>query len=105
MVSSKIVTTSVGELAESIYDLTLHPNPNTGTFNISGKLDAKVAGKDVQIRITNALGQTVHTVTQRAGSTQLNIPVALGDNIANGVYTVNLSVDGKSANIRFVLNR
>ena len=104
-VSSKIVTTSVGELAENISDLTLHPNPNTGAFNISGKLDAKVAGKDVQIRITNALGQTVHTITQRAGNTQLNIPVTLGDNIANGVYTVNLSVDGKSANIRFVLNR
>lgn len=104
LVQSGIKTTSVGGIDGTVNELNLHPNPNTGKFIITGTLN-KATNDDVVIRISNAVGQEVYRNVYSASGNKLNIPVELGTEMANGVYTVHLVIDGVVNNIRFVVNR
>lgn len=104
LVYSNAMTTTVAGVTNLVSELTLHPNPNTGSFNITGSL-GQSAAKDIEVSISNAIGQVVYKQQHTVSGTKLNIPVDLGADIANGVYTVNIMVEGIVSNIRFVLNR
>lgn len=58
------------------------PNPSNGTINVS-----VAEGKNMTIKITNALGQTVKELKESTGNRQLSIDM---NDQANGVYFVNL---------------
>lgn len=104
-VDSRIVGTGVGEIATGIKNLTLHPNPNTGNFNITGELAQSIGNKEVFVKITNALGQLVYNQVYTAKSNELNLNVKLDDNIANGLYIANIIIGDEATSIRFTLNR
>lgn len=104
-VSSRAKTTGVGEMANSFAELGLYPNPNKGQFTIKATLNQAVVDKDVMVRITNSLGQTVFTQAYRTGGTNINLPVQLQNDLPNGMYQVNVAIDGDVTNLRFVLNR
>ena len=104
-VNSKTITTGLNELSNSFAELNLYPNPNKGQFNIKGTFSQPVADKDVMVRITNSLGQTVYTQAYRTGGTNIDLPVQLQHDLPNGMYQVNVAIDGNVTNLRFVLNR
>jgi hypothetical protein len=104
-VSSRSLTTGVGELSNSFADLGLYPNPNKGQFNIKGTLSKPVADKEVMVKITNSVGQAVYTQVYNAGGVNIDLPVQLQHDLPNGMYQVNVAIDGNVTNLRFVLNR
>lgn len=91
----------VNDIAGNISNLKLHPNPNSGQFSIMGKL-ANAAKQEVHITIANNIGQVVTQYDYTAENGMLNIPVNMGT-AANGIYTANVTVDGATSHIRFVL--
>lgn len=103
--TSRKVTTSVKSVAGSFEEIGLYPNPNNGQFTIKGQLSNTVTNETVTLKITNALGQTVYNQVYPASGRTLDMPVSLGDNLANGLYTVNIIVDDQVTNLRFMLNR
>ncbi len=104
-VSSKKLTTGVGNVVAGFAELGLYPNPNNGQFSIKGKLNNPVTDKEVIVKITSSLGQTVFTQSYPTNGTNFNLPVQLYQDLPNGMYQVNVAIDGNVTNMRFVLNR
>ncbi len=104
-VESRTITTAVSEFGNSFGELGLYPNPNKGQFSIKGTLNKSVADKDIMVRITNSLGQTVYTQAYRAAGANIDLPVQLQHDLPNGMYQVNVAIDDNVTNLRFVLNR
>ncbi|MCB0700592.1 MAG: T9SS type A sorting domain-containing protein, partial [Chitinophagaceae bacterium] len=103
---SRLVTTGVGEIkSEIVKELSLYPNPNTGQFIISGKLNTSLSNQDVVVKIMNATGQTVYNKAYSVGGDELNLDVKLEDAMANGMYMVNIIIDNNITHMRFMLNR
>ncbi len=105
LVTSRNLTTGLGELANGFDEIGLYPNPNSGRFNIKGTLSQPVSNKEVLVKITNALGQTVFTQVYPASGVNVDLPVVLDRELADGMYQVNITIDGNVSNLRFVLNR
>lgn len=103
-VSSNIIVTNVGGVENMVNELGLHPNPNKGQFNITGQLN-KTVTDEIVIKITNSVGQTVYTTVYTPNGNNLNIPVQLGDNLPNGMYMVNMVIEGELTNMRFMITR
>jgi hypothetical protein len=72
----------------------IYPNPSTGLFNI--KIEAQ-NNEEAQIRVTNQLGQLVHSENRTAlkGINSLSIDL---NNQENGVYFISLQLGYRSAN-------
>lgn len=105
LVKSRNATTGVADLGTAFKELGLYPNPNTGQFTISGELNQPIVNKEVVVKITNALGQTVYSQVYPATGGNISLPVTLKENVANGMYTVNITIDNETTNIRFVISR
>ncbi len=105
-VDSRNITTGVGNINSNTFsDLGLYPNPNTGHFSITGKLKKAVTNKEIVVRITNTVGQTVYQQVYPANGSNIDLQVDLKEHIANGTYSASVIIDGDITNIRFVLNR
>ena len=68
----------------------LEPNPNKGSFTITGNLK-NPADDQVTLIVTDMLGQTVFTQPIHAQNGTISNKVELPSNTANGVYLVNLT--------------
>ena len=84
--------------------LMLYPNPNTGDFIIKGSVAAG-SGEPVAIEITNLLGQTVYKGSITSANGNINGKIALGNDLSNGIYLVNLRCAEETQVIHFVLER
>lgn len=62
-------------------------------------------GSEINVTITNITGQTIYNKVHMSAGSDISLPVKLDPNIPNGMYQVNISVDGEVSNLRFVLNR
>ncbi|MES2702487.1 MAG: Ig-like domain-containing protein [Bacteroidota bacterium] len=60
------------------------PNPNTGTFTVSGHIDPSVA--EAAIRITDLLGRTIYTGSVQPRQGRVEQAIQLGSDISNGTY-------------------
>ncbi len=80
------------EEMEAVADYTVYPNPSAGSVNISFNL---LNNANVSVQIVDALGNVVYTNASQmmtAGEHNANFN---GANLANGMYFVNLNVDGQ----------
>lgn len=78
------------EQEESTFDI--FPNPNNGKFTLQFANDSK----DISLKIIDAQGRSIGFSSQqplRAGSHSLNID--LGTEVAKGIYTIQLVLNGK----------
>ena len=73
-------------------DIMLVPNPNQGTFTIRGTLGSTVA-QEVTLEITDMLGQAIYTGKVAVHNGAVNEQIHLGENIANGMYLLNLRTE------------
>lgn len=86
------VLTSVNDNM-NVQNLILYPNPNNGTFTLSGNVDTD---ETLQLRITNALGQVVHTDTLQPANGQVHKVFNI-QGISAGIYSLTIKGDKESA--------
>ncbi|MBW7914034.1 MAG: T9SS type A sorting domain-containing protein, partial [Taibaiella sp.] len=91
------VLSSVGD-NRATNDIQLYPNPNNGSFIISGRAHSTQVAR---VQVVNAVGRVVYedTVITKVG--KLYHPIELG-NTAAGIYILKVSTDAGSMIIRFV---
>ncbi len=82
----------------------LMPNPNKGLFTIKGTLAAK-SDEDVSVEITDMLGQVVYSNIIKAFSGNIDVPVSLNGDLANGTYLVNIRSANENIVLHFVIGR
>jgi hypothetical protein len=92
--ASQLVTLAAGAPAW-LAQVQVHPNPTTGRFTLD--LPA-TAGRPAQVRIFNALGQTVHVQQATTGTLQLDLT-----RLARGVYAVQVQFENEPVVKRIVL--
>ena len=81
----------------------LQPNPNKGEFTITGSV---AAGDDqLNILVTDVLGQVVYTGKRNIQNGSVNEQVALPGNAANGIYLVTLTSGGDRVVFRMVVDK
>jgi len=70
-------------------DIAVIPNPNKGTFVVKGSLGV-TRDEEVQLEITNMLGQVVYRNNIVAHNGNVNERVSLSNTIANGMYLLSV---------------
>ena len=91
--------------ASDIANVSVKPNPNTGTFTISGYLPDMADSKEVKIEMTSILGKTVYTTVASLVNGEMDKKITLGNDIPNGIYFIKVNNESSSQIIRFVLTR
>ncbi|MBL7691878.1 MAG: T9SS type A sorting domain-containing protein [Flavipsychrobacter sp.] len=97
------VSNDVQTLTEAL-ELTLAPNPNTGDFYITGTLGSFTAN-NVDLVVTNMLGQTVFTQKVAAASGLLNERITLSSALPNGIYLLNVQSGDQRQTFRFMIKQ
>ena len=85
-------------------DLSLFPNPNTGSFMLSGKLSA-ADSKEVSIEVSDVLGRSVYRGTATAQNGTLRAEIKLGDDVVAGNYLLRVHTDSGTETFHFVVNK
>jgi uncharacterized protein YjdB len=85
-------------------DIRLMPNPNNGTFNIRGTLGGTI-NEEISVQVTDMLGQVVYNgrLVARNGSVDENL--LLGNDLANGMYMLNLEWGSERKVFHFAIRR
>ena len=84
-----VAAEGVNNLNASGNGLSVLPNPNNGSFKISGSLGSGV-DESVTFEVTNMLGQVVYTGEFTAQNGVVNKQINLESGIANGMYLLNI---------------
>ena len=82
-------------------ELTMTPNPNTGSFILSGTS----AEKELEIEISNMLGQIVFRGKTLPQNGVVNEPVQLKNDIAAGTYILRVHSESTNDVFHFVVNK
>lgn len=98
-----IVNLSVTVGGKVIEDMKLFPNPNNGTFILSGSFQGMTGVKDASIEVVNSVGQVVYKDKALVNNGKLDKQMKIQD-IAAGVYIIKITADGQSSQMRFVVN-
>jgi len=80
------------------------PNPNSGTFTITGELNNQSDNK-VGIVILNLLGEVVYQTSAVATNGHLEKQVSLAGTLPNGMYLINLTSGGNHSIFHVVVDR
>jgi hypothetical protein len=99
-----ILSLSVNTAGQVVDDLKLYPNPNNGTFNVSGSFGDMTGVKDGSVEVLNAVGQVVFKESTTINNGKIDKQVRISD-IAAGVYIIRVSADGKTSQLRFVVTK
>ncbi|MCD6012060.1 MAG: hypothetical protein K0Q79_1922 [Flavipsychrobacter sp.] len=86
-------------------DLIIAPNPNTGSFTITGSLPSVKISKEATIEVTDLLGKTIYTDVAAIENGNINKVVNLGSDIASGIYMVRIKNPEVNEVIKFTLYR
>jgi len=94
---------SVGNVSGAAKDLTLFPNPNNGSFILSGRLN-NVMDKEVSLEVIDMLGRTVYTgkTVPQNGTVRAEIKL---DNEAQGTYMLRVYTDAGNQTFHFVVGK
>lgn len=85
------VATSVVPLSKYLSALQVMPNPNSGSFNVSGAVGSL---SDVHLIVTNLLGQQVYSNTVAARAGTINADVILPASLPSGTYMLQVNGGG-----------
>jgi hypothetical protein len=86
-------------------ELHLFPNPNKGGFTIRGNFGT-AGGREIAVVVNNVLGQEVYRNTTTTGDNGvINEAVRLPQELANGVYILNMRADNENKMFRFVIDK
>ncbi len=97
-----MVTTGLWEVTKNGNSFTVNPNPNSGSFSISGKL-ASVLQSDVHVSVINVIGQTVYDGSAIVKNGLLREQISLPPGTPTGTYLLTVTSDGEQAIFRMVV--
>ncbi len=89
-ISIIVIPTGITQAGLNATKLVLEPNPNKGAFTIRGVLRT-YADDQVDIAVTNVLGQTVYKSNATAGSGVLDEHISLPNSLPSGTYLVSVA--------------
>ena len=95
---------SAGSLTAGGNDLSLFPNPNTGSFTLSGTISSN-SGKDVTLEVTDMLGRTIYTGKTAPQSGTLKTDIKLDNEIAAGTYLLRVYTESGIQTFHFVIGK
>lgn len=98
------VTSSVTDLSSSANSFALNPNPNRGTFTVTGKLAANLT-ESIQINVTNVLGQVMYTTVSNTKTGSVNQQISLSSAVPSGIYFVTVFTGTEQVVLRMVLDK
>ncbi len=98
------VTASVTDLSGTTNSFVLTPNPNRGAFIVTGKL-AVTQKEDVQISVTNVLGQVLYSTTSVATTGSVEQQISLSSAVPSGVYFVTVYTGTEQVVFRMVIDK
>jgi hypothetical protein len=70
-------------------DIAVLPNPNNGDFTLRGTLGTST-DQEVTVEITDLLGQVIYSTKFMAINGDINERLSVKNNLANGMYLINL---------------
>ena len=88
----------------SAMSLTLYPNPNSGTFILSGNTQSG-NNEPVIVDIIDIMGSIVYHAAITPINGMINEPILINGNISSGQYLLRLISDNKTEAIRFSIVR
>jgi hypothetical protein len=103
-VSVRVIPVGVQQFSSNGNNFSLVPNPNKGEFTIEGSLKNQSA-EDINIVITDMLGQVVYKETVNTLNGKLNTHIVLAPSVANGSYLVNITSGKDYVAYHVVINR
>jgi hypothetical protein len=98
-----VYSTGVQNVSGSGSNVTLVPNPNKGDFTVKGTLSLST-DQEVTLEVTDMLGQVVYTSKVLAAAGNINEHIRL-NNLANGMYLMNLHSDNENVVFHFVIEQ
>lgn len=98
------ITTSVRSQSAMQSDIRLAPNPNKGEFTIRGTL-AGIATEDVDMDVTNMLGQVVYKGAVQVKQGRLDTMVLMDKSLTNGMYILTLHTKDGKMSFHFVMEQ
>ena len=99
-----LYTNGVQQVAVNNSDIKLAPNPNKGAFTVKGSLGT-TADEEVEMEITDMLGQAIYKTKVMATGGMLNEQIHLGNTLANGMYLLNVRTATQSHVFHFVMEQ
>ncbi|HYV93709.1 MAG TPA: GEVED domain-containing protein [Chitinophagales bacterium] len=99
-----VVQNNVTQIPGPASEISLFPNPNNGTFDLS--FDLKQNINDVaSVSITNVIGQVVDEEKIAVVNGKLMKEISLGNHTNDGLFFVNIRVNDLSLNQRFIVQQ
>ena len=95
---------SASSLTAGGNDLSLFPNPNTGSFTLSGPISSN-SGKDVTLEVTDMLGRTIYTGKTAPQNGTLKADIKLDNEIAAGTYLLRVYTESGIQTFHFVIGK
>jgi len=87
------------------HSLSLFPNPNNGTFVLSGMLSGADNITEAMISVIDMTGKTVYSAITAVSNGALNQQINLGQKLVNGIYMARVTTGAQSQVIRFTVNK
>ena len=103
-ITVRVIPAGVQQLSSIGTQFNLVPNPNKGTFAITGSLKDNTA-TNACITITDLLGQNVYSQIFEIQNGILNHQIILGSQTANGIYLVNITSGAEHFIYRIVVDK
>ena len=85
-------------------DVSVVPNPNTGTFTVKGIMGTK-QDAEVTLEVTDVLGQVIYNSKVTAEGGKVNETISLSGTLANGMYMMNVHTATEHKVFHFVVER
>jgi hypothetical protein len=86
--------------------ISIIPNPNPGTFSITGQLAASVtADEELTLDVTNMLGQVVYHSSLFVKDREINEHIQVPDQLPNGMYLLSLRNGKENKVFHIVIER
>jgi hypothetical protein len=81
----------------------LSPNPNAGTFTVTGTINSLVDDKIV-LQVTDITGKVIYRTNAQVPNGVLNTQITLGD-VPDGMYLLQAQSGEKQNVLRFVIRK
>lgn len=97
-------TVAVAEATPTRVGIDLLPNPSNGAMTIRGTL-ADMTTNEATLEVMDMTGAVVMRTTVSSAKGNIDAPISLGSNIANGSYLLRVSAEHSATTLPFVVAR
>ena len=100
----KVYPAGVVNISAEKTEISVIPNPNNGTFTMSGTL-AVTIDQEASVTVTDVTGRIVYSNKIVAVTGKINEQVHLGDNLVSGLYMLSVKTATENSTVHFVVKK